>query len=125
MRWRKRAAESLSYSTHAIRVAGSDAFATNDDAVSVLMTRASGPMVILAGSKGHQFSYENAKAGGGIFTAAIAAAISEARSAVMTKRVDRSWELYTAVKAKVFDVTQGAQTPWLVRNALVGEVALF
>jgi uncharacterized caspase-like protein len=108
-------------------IAGSDAFATNDDAVSVLMTRAGSPMVILAGSKGRQFSYENAKAGGGIFTAAIAAAISEARSTYDRDRnglIDLG-ELYTAVKAKVFDVTRGAQTPWLVRNALVGEMALF
>ena len=108
-------------------IAGSDAFATNDDAVSVLMTRAGAPMVVLAGSKGRQFSEENAKAGGGVFTAAIAAAISEERA---THDLDRSGlidlgELYTAVKARVFEMTSGQQTPWLTRNALVGEMALF
>jgi hypothetical protein len=108
-------------------IAGSDAFATNDAAVSALMTRAGSPMVILAGSKGRQFSYEDAKAGGGVFTAAIAAAISEARATYDRDRnglIDLG-ELYSAVKTKVFDVTRGKQTPWLVRNALVGEMALF
>ena len=108
-------------------IAGSDAFATNDDAVSVLMTRAGAPMVVLAGSKGRQFSHEDAKIGGGVFTAAIAAAISESRA---TYDRDRSGlidlgELYTAVKAKVSEMTGGQQTPWLTRNALVGEMALF
>jgi uncharacterized caspase-like protein len=108
-------------------LAGSDAFATNDDAVSVLMTRAGAPTVILAGAKGRQFSYEDSNAGGGIFTAAIAAVISEARAAYDRDRngVIDLGELYTAVKAKVFDATGGEQTPWLVRNALVGEMALF
>lgn len=108
-------------------VAGSDAFATNEDAVSVLMTRTGAPMVILAGAKGRQFSYEDAKAGGGIFTAAIAVVISEARATYDHDRnglIDLG-EIYTAVKAKVFDATGGKQTPWLVRNALVGEMALF
>lgn len=108
-------------------IAGSDAFATNDDAVSALMTRAGAPMVVLAGSKGRQLSYENAQAGGGVFTAAIAAAISDARAAHDRDKsglIDLG-ELYTAVKAKVFQATKGKQTPWLSRNALVGEMALF
>lgn len=33
-------------------IAGSDAFATNEDAVSALMTRAGAPIVVLAGSTG-------------------------------------------------------------------------
>jgi hypothetical protein len=108
-------------------IAGSDAFATNDDAVSALITRAGAPMVVLAGSKGRQLSHETAQAGGGLFTEAIAKAISEARA---THDRDRSGlidlgELYTAVKARVFEATKGRQTPWLARNALVGEMALF
>ena len=108
-------------------MAGSDAFATNDDAVSALITRAGAPIVVLAGSKGRQFSQEAAAAGGGVFTAAVAAAISEARA---THDRDRSGlidlsELYTAVKARVLQATNGRQTPWLARNALVGEMALF
>jgi hypothetical protein len=108
-------------------IAGSDAFATNDEAVSVLMTRAGAPLVVLAGSKGRQLSHETAQAGGGLFTAAIAAVISEARA---THDRDRSGlidlgELYRLVKARVMVATKGRQTPWLVRNALVGEMTLF
>ena len=82
-------------------IAGSDAFATNDDAVSALITGAGAPMVVLAGSKGRQLSHETAQAGGGQFTAAIAAVISEART---THDRDRSGlidlgELYGAVGA--------------------------
>ncbi len=108
-------------------MAGSDAFATNDDTVSALMTRAGAPMIVLAGSKGRQLSGETKQAGGGLFTEAIAKAISEARAAHDRDRnglIDLG-ELYTAVKARVFEVTKGKQTPWLARNALVGEMALF
>ena len=34
-------------------------------------------------------------------------------------------ELYLAVKAQVMDATKGAQTPWLARNGLAGEMSVF
>jgi hypothetical protein len=108
-------------------LAASDAFATNEDAVSALITRAGSPMVVLAGSKGRQLSNESKEVGGGLFTAAVAAVIDEERA-----KHDRGsgglidlGELYSAVKTRVVKATNGSQTPWLVRNSLVGEMALF
>jgi hypothetical protein len=108
-------------------LAASDAFATNDDVVSALVTRAGAPMVVLAGSKGRQLSLEDPKTKGGLFTTALVNAIAAERT-----RRDREHTglvdlggLYSAVKAKVMEATNGGQTPWLTRNGLVGEMALF
>jgi hypothetical protein len=105
--------------------AATDAFATNDDAVTQLITRTGSPMVVLAGSKGRQLSHENRQAGGGLFTAAIAERIAEGRTAHGHSSLIDLGELYTAVKTRVVKQTNGGQTPWLVRNSLVGEMALF
>jgi Caspase domain len=94
--------------------------ATNDDLVRVLANK-SGPMVVLAASKGRQLGYD------GVFTSALVSAMSDARM----KRgrgeaglIDLG-NLYLAVKARVQREKKGMQTPWLVRNALVGNMALF
>ena len=47
-------------------LAGEHSFSANDDAVSVLFTRAGAPMIVLAGSKGRQDSLEALKGGGGV-----------------------------------------------------------
>jgi hypothetical protein len=108
-------------------IAGRDAFTSNDDAVSALITRAGSPIAVLAGSKGRQRSYESDQAGAGLFTAAVADAIAK-RPATSDRRhsglINLS-ELYTAVKTRVVKETNGRQTPWLTRNSLVGEMAVF
>jgi uncharacterized caspase-like protein len=108
-------------------IAGSEAFATNDDAISALFTHTGAPMVVLAASKGRQLSHENREAGGGLFTVAFAQAIADERT-----KYDRDksglidlGELYVAIKSRVSEATKGEQTPWLARNALVGEMSLF
>jgi hypothetical protein len=108
-------------------LAGSDAFATNDDVVSTLFTRSGAPMVVLAGSKGRQFSLENPNANGGLFTAAIVSVIDGQRALHDRDHsglIDLG-ELYAAVKTKVMGASNGQQTPWLTRNGLVGEMSLF
>ena len=107
-------------------LAGSEAFATNDDAAAALLTASGTPVVVLASSKGRQVSRESRAAGGGVFTAALASAIGADRTADRDGNgiVDLG-ELYRSVRAAVMAETEGAQTPWLARNALVGEMALF
>jgi uncharacterized caspase-like protein len=108
-------------------LAGEQSFSTNDDAVSVLFTHAGAPMDVLAGSKGRQDSLETPNGRGGMFTNALISVIARERA-----RYDRDksglidlGELYSAVKAQVVGATKGAQTPWLARNDLVGEMSLF
>jgi uncharacterized caspase-like protein len=108
-------------------IAGSEGFATNEDAVTSLFTKTGAPMVVLAASKGRQLSQESPKSGGGLFTSALVDAITESRS--ITDR-DRSGlidlgELYSATKKKVMEQSGGEQTPWLARNGLVGEMSMF
>lgn len=108
-------------------IAGSEAFTTNDDAVSALFTRAGAPMVVLAGSKGRQASLENPATKTGLFTGAIAAALAGQRTRQGRDRqglLDLG-EFYAAVKARVVNESAGRQTPWLTRNGLVGEMVLF
>ena len=80
-----------------------------------------------AGSKGRQFSLEAAQAGGGIFTSAMVAAVADRRDSADIDRngiIDLG-ELYAFVRSEVMARSGGNQTPWLARNALVGEMALF
>jgi hypothetical protein len=82
---------------------------------------------VLAASKGRQLSNEKADGGGGEFTNALVAALTNERA---TADRDRSGlidlgELYYAVKGRVAAETKGTQTPWLARNGLVGEMSMF
>ena len=52
-------------------LSGAEGLGTNDDAVASLLTGARAPMLVLAASKGRQFSYEDPKWGGGAFTHAL------------------------------------------------------
>jgi uncharacterized caspase-like protein len=84
-------------------------------------------MVVLASSKGRQSSLENSESGAGYFTSAIAAAIAGGRvkhDRDQSGLIDLS-ELYSAVKMQVMNASYGRQTPWLTRNGLVGEMAIF
>ncbi|MCF3641803.1 caspase family protein, partial [Rhizobium sp. TRM95111] len=108
-------------------LAGSSAFATNDDAAGALLTTAGAPMVVLAASKGRQVALESAEAGGGVFTSAIVDALTTGRSradADANGAIDLG-EFYVAVKGQVLAKTGGQQSPWLARNLLVGDMMLF
>jgi hypothetical protein len=92
-------------------------------------------MVVVAASKGRQLS--NEVASGGLFTTELAAAITSKRKAadVDGNGVIDLGELYRAVKVPVanqahqftvrYNNAKYEQTPWLARNALVGEMTLF
>lgn len=102
--------------------------AVNDGAADALVEDATGSVVVLAASKGRQFSFESAARGGGFFTAALAGIVS-ARD---DPAIDRDGsgaveldELYLALKRQVSGETGGQQTPWIARSRMVGKAPLF
>lgn len=97
---------------------------SNDDAVSALLGR-SVPITVIAAAKGRQDSLEADS--GGYFTNAIIRAVSGDRrlSDSNGNGVIELAELYAAVKSEVVRATDGAQTPWIARNLMVGEIPLF
>ena len=108
-------------------LAGSEKFGTNDEVVSSLFTRSGGSLVVLAASKGRQFSLEDPAFGGGLFTSAIVEVLTKNRALYDTDHsglVDLS-ELYRGVKQIVMQKSQNEQTPWLARNGIVGDLSLF
>ncbi len=108
-------------------VAGTGMAATNDDAAADMLAAIPSGLVILSASKGRQFSEENRAAGGGVFTNAVADVIARQRPAHDANgngAIEVS-ELYAGVKRLVMERTDGRQTPWLVRNQMVGDFALF
>lgn len=100
---------------------------TNDQMVSSLTTTSNAPMVIFAASKGRQFSEEIPGKGGGVFTQNLARLLGPARKDVDTNRdgVLEISELYRNLKHAVTTMTRGRQTPWLVRQRIVGDAPLF
>lgn len=107
-------------------VAGREASAANDAAAAALITRAGAPIVILAASKGRQDSGET-KALGGLFTSALTSAMRDGTGTLDRRSGDLIdlGALYAAVKVRVTRDSAGYQTPWLARNALVGEMSLY
>ena len=106
---------------------GAQELGTNDDAVAALLSGAHAPMLVLAATKGRQLSYEGGRWGGGVFTSALIKAIQSERSSYDLDRngaIEAS-ELYYALKSIVVGETAGKQTPWLVRQDLLGDFALF
>lgn len=97
---------------------------TNDDAVSTLIN-AGASLTVVAAAKGRQDSLEFGS--GGAFTTALINAISSERNETDTNRngAIELAELYGVVKRNVVAMTQGAQTPWIARNLMVGESPLF
>lgn len=108
-------------------LSGSEGLGTNDDAVASLLSGARAPMLVLAASKGRQFSYEDKKWGGGAFTYALVEALQRNwRGADLDGNgVIEVSELYRALRSIVARETQGNQTPWLVRQDLIGDFAIF
>jgi Caspase domain len=108
-------------------LSGVEGLGTNDDAVNALLSGAHPPMLVLAASKGRQFSYEGPKWGGGVFTDALVEAIQRNRQSYDLDHngVIETSELYYALKSLVVRETGGEQTPWLVRQDLLGDFALF
>jgi hypothetical protein len=101
--------------------------ASNDEAVGALMDRMSAPFLILAASKGRQYSQEWEALNGGVFTAGIVEVLEKNRDRYDTNEngVIEISELFGGLKAFVGTKTRGAQTPWLARTDLVGNFALF
>jgi len=83
-------------------------------------------MVVMAASKGRQFSFEDGRFGGGhgAFNYAITQALGNNRSTTDANQngIVELGELYYSVKLTVHKLTNGKQTPWLSRNEIIGEM---
>jgi hypothetical protein len=111
---------------------GLEGIVTNDQAADELLKGSRAPVLVLAASKGRQFSYEDKpgappKWGGGVFTYALAEALTGnwRKTDTNDNGALEISELYRAVKALVVKETEGKQTPWIARQDLIGDFALF
>ena len=103
-----------------------DGLATNDDAAAAFLDRRTA-ITVIAASKGRQLSEERRDISGGVFTRALEQVVTNGRTASDTNRngaLELS-EVYGALKRRVGEQTKGAQTPWIARNNMVGEIPLF
>ncbi|MGH6836260.1 MAG: caspase family protein [Methylocella sp.] len=105
--------------------AGTDFFATNDASVSALLDRAPSGILIFSASKGREESEESPGQGGGVFTTAVIAALSDPKTDHNHNGVIEASELYATVKRAVVEATEGRQTPWFARNDMVGDFVPF
>ena len=105
--------------------AGTDFFATNDASVSALIDRAPSGILIFSASKGRELSEESADHGGGVFTSAVIAALSDPKTDRNHNGAIEASELYASVKRAVVEATEGRQTPWFARNDMVGDFVPF
>ena len=108
-------------------VAGTGLLATNDDAADGMLQGIPSGLVVFSASKGREFSEEAATVGGGLFTNAVADVVARnrARYDLDGNGAIEVSELYAGVKRQVSERTQGRQVPWLARNEMVGDFALF
>lgn len=107
--------------------AGTGSYATNDDAASGLLAKVPSSLAIFSASEGRELPEEQPQSGGGVFTNAVADVISrkcEAHDSNGNGAIEIS-ELYYGVKRQTVLQTKGRQTPWLARNQMVGDFALF
>jgi hypothetical protein len=98
--------------------------------------------VVFAASKGRESSYESPTVRGGVFSAAFADVVANERAKHDTNHngVIEVSELFVAIKRKVsiegYPVREavakqegrlevGTQTPWIARNKMLGDFALF
>lgn len=107
--------------------AGTSLFATNDSAAQGLLDQIPSGLLVFSASKGRQLSEEVAQLGGGVFSNAVADVIARDRAAydLDGNGAIEASELYAGVKRRVSELTDGRQVPWLARNELVGDFALF
>lgn len=107
--------------------AGTGLLATNDNAAADVLASLPSGLVVLSASKGRQFSEEAPAAGGGVFTNAVADVIARERDShdLDGNGAIEVSELYAGIKRLVIEQTSGRQTPWLARNQMVGDFALF
>ncbi len=107
--------------------AGTGLFATNDTAAQGLLDQIPSGLLVFSASKGRQLSEEVAQLGGGVFSNAVADVIARKRDAydLDGNGAIEASELYAGVKRRVSELTDGRQVPWLARNELIGDFALF
>ncbi len=108
-------------------LSGSEGLATNDQAAAALLSGTRAPMLVLAASKGREKSYEGKRWGGGVFTYALSEVLKN-KSASYDHDRDGTIgvsELYRGLREIVTRETSGQQTPWLARQDLIGDFALF
>lgn len=107
--------------------AGTGLFATNDAAAEGLLDQVPSGLLVFSASKGRQLSEEAAQLGGGVFSNAVADVIARRRSDydLDGNGAIEASELYAGVKRSVSERTDGRQVPWLARNELIGDFALF
>ena len=108
-------------------LSGTDGLGTNDQAIGALLAGDHPPMLVLAASKGRQASFEDQKWDGGVFTYALIEALQSKRS---TYDLDHDGaieisELYRGLRQILARETAGEQTPWLVRQDLLGDFVVF
>jgi uncharacterized caspase-like protein len=107
--------------------AGTSLFATNDTAAQGLLDQIPSGLLVFSASKGRQLSEETPQLGGGVFSNAVADVIARNRAAydLDGNTAIEASELYAGVKRRVSELTNGRQVPWLARNELIGDFALF
>ncbi len=106
-------------------LSGAEGLATNDDAVKGLLSGAHAPVLVLAASKGRELSFEGEKWQGGVFTYALTKVLLDgAHSGGSLQALDVS-RLYQGLREVLAKETNGQQTPWLARQDLIGDFALF
>lgn len=107
--------------------AGRPAHGTNDDAVASLLSGTNSSITIFSASRGREESIEAGSIGGGVFTAAVIDILKDSRTKYDQNKnnVIEVSELYGALRQNVHVTTKGQQSPWLARNRMVGEFAIF
>ena len=106
-------------------LSGSEGLATNDDAVSGLLSGSHAPVLVLAASKGRESSFEGSAWQGGVFTYALTKILSDEPSGQAARQAIDISDLYRKLREIVAKETGGRQTPWLARQDLIGDFAIF
>ncbi|ASP19455.1 caspase domain protein [Antarctobacter heliothermus] len=117
-------------------LAGDGLFSTNDQVVGGALDQIPSGLVVFAAAKGREFSLEDPETAQGFFAQALAEVLHDpARDLNGNGAVELS-ELFRGTKQLVSDRVQQAQqgaapadlltqTPWMARNLMVGDFALF
>ena len=120
-------------------LAGQGLFATNDEVSDSVLDAVPSGVVVFSAAKGREFALENSARGGGLFANAVARVVGQEREAYDRNgngAIEAS-ELFLGVKESVLQdvstlaqnsgsgVTDQRQTPWMARNRMTGDFALF